>query len=62
MSKNKNQKAALPECDKLSPNDLVDESNEEIRQNSQYNDHCQAAPLNDIFFETKSNPLSSRGN
>ena len=62
MSKSKQQKAALPESDKLSPNDLLDESVEDIRQNAQYNDHCQAAPLNDIFFETKSNPLSSRGN
>ncbi|HCT64000.1 MAG TPA: hypothetical protein DIC60_01790 [Lachnospiraceae bacterium] len=62
MSTNKNRKAAVPECERLSPNDLLDESIADIRQNSQYDEHCTAAPLNDIFFETKNNPLSSKGN
>lgn len=57
-----NKKASVPESDKLSPNDLQDESKEVIREMSQYDDNCKAAPLNDIFFEEKSNPLSSRGN
>ena len=62
MSRKKQQKAAVPESEKISPNDLLDESIDSIRQGAQYNDHCQSAPLNDIFFETKSNPLSSKGN
>ena len=33
-----------------------------IRQQANYNEHDQAAPINDPFFETKSNPLSSKGN
>ena len=34
----------------------------QIRQNSDYNDHCKAAPNNNIFWEKHSNPLSSKGN
>ena len=34
----------------------------QIRQNSEYNDHCKAAPNNNIFWEKRSNPLSSKGN
>lgn len=33
-----------------------------VRQNSEYNDENKAAPDNNIFFEGKSNPLSSKGN
>ena len=33
-----------------------------IRQQANYNEHDQASPINDPFFETKSNPLSSKGN
>ncbi len=32
-----------------------------IRQNSNY-DHGKSAPDNNIFFEERSNPLSSKGN
>jgi len=34
----------------------------EIRQNSDYHDGNKAAPNNNIFFENRSNPLSSKGN
>ncbi len=37
-------------------------TNAMIRQQADYNKQDQAAPLNDPFFETKSNPLSSKGN
>ena len=33
-----------------------------IRQNSDYDDDNKAAPDNNIFFEERSNPLSSKGN
>lgn len=33
-----------------------------IRQNSEYSSSGKAAPDNNIFFEEKSNPLSSKGN
>lgn len=33
-----------------------------IRQNSNYSPEGKAAPDNNIFFEDKSNPLSSKGN
>lgn len=33
-----------------------------VRQNSEYSETGKAAPDNNIFFETKSNPLSSKGN
>ncbi len=61
MHKNK-KKGTTKETEKLSPNDLIGESDEMIRQMSQYTDNNTAAPLNDIFFENKSNPLSSKGN
>lgn len=34
----------------------------EIRQSSRYNDHDRARIDNNQFFETRSNPLSSKGN
>lgn len=34
----------------------------EIRQNSEYGDSGKAAADNNIFWENKSNPLSSKGN
>ena len=34
----------------------------EIRQKSLYNDHDRARVDNNQFFETRSNPLSSKGN
>ncbi|MBM6828562.1 hypothetical protein H9X85_02805 [Anaerotignum lactatifermentans] len=33
-----------------------------IRQNSEYSDSGKAAPDNNIFWEERSNPLSSKGN
>lgn len=41
---------------------LTDEDIAAIRQNSNYNAKGKAAPDNNIFFEQKSNPLSSKGN
>jgi hypothetical protein len=32
-----------------------------IRQNSHYSEGCKAAPDNNLFFEERSNPLSSKG-
>lgn len=36
--------------------------NAEIRQKSLYNEHDRARVDNNQFFETRSNPLSSKGN
>ncbi len=41
---------------------LTDEELYAIRQNSDYSEEGKAAPNNNIFFENKSNPLSSKGN
>ncbi len=38
------------------------EAVDSIRQNSNYDDNDKAAPDNNIFFEERSNPLSSKGN
>ncbi len=49
--------------EKKDDNGLLDNQNDyAIRQNSQYSDGGKAAPNNNIFFENKSNPLSSKGN
>ena len=50
MNKSKKSK------DNVSGNDTY-----QIRQNSNYK-HGSSAPDNNIFFEVKSNPLSSKGN
>lgn len=34
----------------------------DVRQKSDYRDGNKAAPNNNIFFEERSNPLSSKGN
>lgn len=34
----------------------------QIRQNSNYSDSGKSAPDNNIFWEERSNPLSSKGN
>ena len=39
-----------------------DEEIPAIRQSSRYNDHGRARIDNNQFFETRSNPLSSKGN
>lgn len=45
------------------PKDTVDNQDYyQIRQNSDYNDHGKSAPNNNIFWEERSNPLSSKGN
>ena len=36
--------------------------NDRIRQKSLYNDHDKARVDNNQFFETRNNPLSSKGN
>ena len=41
---------------------LTDAELNAIRQNSDYSEGGKAAPNNNIFFEEKSNPLSSKGN
>ena len=43
--------------DTLSGSDLYN-----IRQNAEYSDSGKAAPDNNIFWEERSNPLSSKGN
>lgn len=40
---------------------LTDDEEIEIRQLSKYNENNKAAPDNNIFFEERSNPLSSKG-
>ena len=46
------------------PKDFSEEGDEisAIRQSSMYNDHDRARIDNNQFFETRSNPLSSKGN
>ena len=45
------------------PKDTVDRNdNYQIRQNSHYNKENKAAPDNNLFWEERSNPLSSKGN
>lgn len=43
-------------------NPITEEELMAIRQNSNYSDSGKAAPDNNLFFEEKSNPLSSKGN
>lgn len=48
---------------KNSANDNVSSGDQyQIRQNSKYSDEGKAAPDNNIFWEERSNPLSSKGN
>ena len=45
------------------PEDTVDGNDKyQIRQNSHYNKENKAAPDNNLFWEERSNPLSSKGN
>ena len=44
------------------PSPNINEPLETIKQNSHYAPNNQAAPLNDNFWNGKSNPLSSKGN
>lgn len=48
--------------DVTATNSMSDEEVMEIRQRSAYSDYNKAAPDNNIFFEKRSNPLSSKGN
>ncbi len=43
------------------PTHLYEEDIMEIRQLSQYDSNNKAAPDNNMFFEERSNPLSSKG-
>ncbi len=42
--------------------DTIREPLKMIKQNSSYENNNKCAPDNNIFFEEKSNPLSSKGN
>ena len=54
--KNKKNKSSIPK-------DTVDFTDDyQIRQNSDYNKHNKSAPNNNLFWEERSNPLSSKGN
>ena len=45
------------------PKDTIDGNDQyQIRQNSHYNKENKAAPDNNLFWEERSNPLSSKGN
>lgn len=57
MAKKKYQKSAKTPKDTVSGNDLY-----QIRQNARYSDNGKAEPDNNIFWEGRSNPLSSKGN
>lgn len=48
--------------DVTATNSMSDEEVMEIRQRSAYSDYNKATPDNNIFFEKRSNPLSSKGN
>jgi hypothetical protein len=57
MSKSKNlNKKNIPK-DTVSGGDLY-----QIRQNCNYSDSGKSRPDNNIFWEERSNPLSSKGN
>ena len=43
-------------------NSMSDEDVMEIRQRSAYSEYNKATPDNNMFFEKRSNPLSSKGN
>lgn len=43
-------------------NSMSDEELMEIRQRSAYSQYNKARPDNNMFFEKRSNPLSSKGN
>lgn len=48
---------------KTTPKDTVSTGDlYQIRQNSKYSDNGKSAPDNNIFWEERSNPLSSKGN
>lgn len=55
MKKDKASKKGKSDC-------LTEDDSYAVRQNSDYSDEGKAAPNNNIFFEGKSNPLSSKGN
>lgn len=41
---------------------LSEDKLKEIRQQSNYNEYNKATPDNNPFFESRNNPLSSKGN
>lgn len=46
----------------ITPGALTEGDLTEIRQCSHYDSNDKAAPDNNLFFEERSNPLSSKGN
>lgn len=52
----------MKETEKKQPHPYTEEELAAIRQTSNYSDSGKAAPDNNLFFEEKSNPLSSKGN
>lgn len=57
MSKSRKKENQNIPKDTISTNDLYN-----IRQNAKYEDGGKSAPDNNIFWEERSNPLSSKGN
>lgn len=57
MTKKRYQQHKKTPKDTVSSNDLY-----QIRQNAHYSDSGKAEPDNNIFWEERSNPLSSKGN
>ena len=57
MTKKRYQQHKKTPKDTVSGNDLY-----QIRQNAHYSDSGTAEPDNNIFWEERSNPLSSKGN
>lgn len=57
MTKKKSRTIKKNTKDTVSGNDLY-----QIRQNAHYSDSGKSEPDNNIFWEERSNPLSSKGN
>lgn len=49
-------------CNKQENYSVSEEELMEIRQQSKYNKYNRATPDNNPFFESRNNPLSSKGN
>lgn len=52
----------LNDEDQITEGSLSEDEMMEIRQRSAYNEFDKATPDNNMFFEGRSNPLSSKGN
>lgn len=51
----------MPEVDWETGDPLTEDEVEKVRQNSFYSPEDKAQPDNNLFFERRSNPLSSKG-